>query len=134
MGILNKIFGRGSSTRQSRASAASISSSEFVRNATAGNARSLIKISDMADFCLAIMAGFQEQGMLNEEQFQEHLSGRCPRCGVRLTGSGIMMVAMAKRFGHAAFGAGSRMTERVYEGKCANAQCKSEEIVIEWQP
>jgi hypothetical protein len=106
--------------------------SEFVEAAIRGSARSQIKICEIGDFCFALMTGFQEHGLLDQQQFKERLHGVCPKCGVRLKGEGLMLVAMAKRFGTFSFGGGSEMTKRVLQGKCANDGCRSKKIIIEW--
>jgi hypothetical protein len=108
------------------------SHSDFVADAVQGSARCEIKISEIGDLCMALMSGLQEHGALDEQQFKQRLHGVCPKCGIRLTGAGLMMVAMAKQFETPVFGGGSTMTERVFQGRCANEQCKSKRIVLEW--
>lgn len=85
----------------------------------------------MADLCMALMSGLQERGV-DDEQFKKRLHGVCPKCGVRLRGEGIMMITMLKKAEHPAFGGGSVQTERVFQGRCANENCPSKEIIIEW--
>jgi hypothetical protein len=121
-------------SRRAKRNAVSVTDNygDFVEDAVRGSARRQIKISEMADLCMALMSGLQRQGALDEQQLKERLHGVCPKCGVRLKGEGIMMIAMLKRAEHPAFGSGSTQMERVFQGKCANEDCRSKEIIIEW--
>ena len=110
----------------------STSYSDFVSDALRGSAQIQIKISEIGELCSALMAGLQEHGTLNEQQFKERLHGVCPKCGIRLKGAGLLMVAFAGRFQAVRFGSGSAMTERLLAGECANEHCKSKQIIIEW--
>jgi hypothetical protein len=141
MSILRKIFGHAKSTGKSEKSAEEkqafdtyLSIAMFVPSVIKGSSsRGRIEISEIPDVCMALMEALQRQGIFDEQQFRERLHGTCPVCGTRLTGSGILMVSCLKRFERAAFGGGSAMTQRVYNGNCANEKCNSKEIILEWR-
>lgn len=134
--MFKKFFNRKQSTSQSEASSNSFDTwmitSDFVMAALNGRAESQIKISQLSDFSDALMQGLQHQGRLDEQAFKERLHAVCPQCGVRLTGEGILMVSMLKRFDNPVLGGGSAKTERILNGQCANEGCKSREIIISW--
>lgn len=134
--MFKKFFNRKKSAAQSEARDRNFDTwlitNEFVMNALKGRAESLINISQLSDFSGGLMQGLQHQERLDEQEFKERLHAVCPKCGIRLTGEGIMMVSMIKRFDNPAFGGGSKKTERILNGLCANEECTSKEIIIEW--
>jgi hypothetical protein len=136
---MDRILGRKKSPNKSKEKGTSVqkfdawlSTSEFVMNAIKGSAQIQIKISEIPEVCMALMGGLEKQGLLNQQQFEQRLHGICPNCGIRLKGSGIMMVTMINQSGRAVFGSGSASTERVSNGYCANEKCKSKDIILEW--
>jgi len=139
MSIFEKIFGKNKNQNHSEEKETKeesfdnwMSISEFVMHALEGSAQINIKISKIPEVCTALMGGLEKKGQLNQQEFEQRLHGVCPKCGTRLKGAGIMMVTMIKQSGRAIFGTGSRMTERVSNGNCANEKCNSKEIIIEW--
>jgi hypothetical protein len=107
----------------------------FVKDALEeGHVEKQITISALTDYSDALLQAFEEQGwlLLDEQEFKERLHAVCPECGVRLTGEGILMVSMLKRFDNPVLGGGGAKTERILNGLCANEGCKSREIIIEW--
>ncbi len=138
MSILGKIFGKNKNqnSEEKETKQESFDSyldiTAFVMHALEGSAQINIKIFKIPEVCTALMKGLEDKGLLNQQEFEQHLHGVCPKCGTRLKGTGIMMVTMLKKFNRVGFGSGSVLTERVSNGYCANEKCNSKEIIIEW--
>ena len=115
---------------------------EFLSESIFGNVKKQIKISELSDYCIAVILGNEAQEKLDPREIEsgktlisEHLSGTCTKCGVPIKGNAIWIITLMK-LGYAPLPRVEQTEnpmERILNGKCYFEKCDSGEMIIEWR-